>query len=125
MNIVPKIKQLCNEKGVSISEFEREIGISENSSWRWDKNSPSIDKVVRAANYFGVSIGYLSGQDDAFVLARKKKDEKTPAPPTENGLSAEQKALMDLYDALAPADRAVLIATARALAEAHKSQGNP
>ena len=57
--LVPRLKELCNEKGVSFIQFERESGVGVNSAGRWDINSPSLKKVILAAHYFGLTVSEL------------------------------------------------------------------
>lgn len=110
--------KLCEEHGEKPYQLVLKLGAKKNTVVaQWAKGStPRAPMLNAIANYFGVSVGYL---------LTGETDEKTPVPTTENGLNAEQKELMGLYDSLGPADRAALVATARALAEARKSQGNP
>ena len=63
MELLERIKILCKQKGVSVSQFERECGFSKNSVIKWDKSIPAGDKVLRAAQYFGVSSDYILGND--------------------------------------------------------------
>ncbi|MGN0628362.1 MAG: helix-turn-helix domain-containing protein [Oscillospiraceae bacterium] len=63
MALLEKIRILAAEKGVSLAQFERDCGFSKNSVVKWDKNMPSGDKLLRAAQYFGVSVDYLLGND--------------------------------------------------------------
>ena len=62
--MVDRIKATCAEKGISVSKLERTADIKENTIWRWDRNTPSIDKVVRVANVLGVSVDYLMGRTE-------------------------------------------------------------
>ena len=64
MAILEKIRILAAEKGVSLAQFERDCGFSKNSVVKWDKNMPSGDKLLRAAQYFGVSVDYLLGNSE-------------------------------------------------------------
>ena len=57
------IKRLCDERGISISQLEREAGIAERTIYRWDENTPSVDKVKRVADYFGCAIDELLRND--------------------------------------------------------------
>lgn len=56
MALVENIKSLCDMKGTSVPKLEKELGFSKGSIYNWDKNSPSIDKVQKVANYFRVSL---------------------------------------------------------------------
>ena len=63
MELLEKIKILCQQKGVSLAQFERDCGFSKNSVVKWDKSTPSGDKVLRTAQYFGVSSDYILGNE--------------------------------------------------------------
>lgn len=56
MSLVENIKLLCMKVGTSIPKLEKELGFGRGSVYNWDKNSPSIDKVQKVANYFKVSL---------------------------------------------------------------------
>lgn len=62
MLLVERIKELCNEKGITFIGLEREIGLSRGSIRRWVTNLPSIDKLQKVADYFRVSTDYLLGR---------------------------------------------------------------
>ena len=46
------IRKLCKRKGISMKQLEADIGLATNTIYRWDKNAPSIDKVISVADYF-------------------------------------------------------------------------
>ena len=62
MSVLYKIKDLANEKGVSLSELERSIGVSNGSISKWEKSSPKADTLQKVADYFNVSVDYLLGR---------------------------------------------------------------
>lgn len=57
--LLENIKSLCREHGVSLMEVERSCGIAQRTIYRWDESIPSVDKVKRVADYFGVSVDEL------------------------------------------------------------------
>lgn len=60
-----RIKYLCSKKGVSVAKLESDLGFGNASIRKWEKtSSPSIDKIVKVAAYFDVSIDYLTGRTD-------------------------------------------------------------
>lgn len=60
-----RIKQLCSRKGIKIAKLESDLGFGNSSIKKWEKSSsPSIDKIVKVATYFDVSIDYLMGRTD-------------------------------------------------------------
>ena len=64
MAIVAKIQSLCAEKKTTLPKLEKELGFSNGSVYKWDVNSPSIDKVARVALYFGVSVDSLISKSE-------------------------------------------------------------
>ena len=55
-----RIKSLCKKKGITVSRLETELGFGTSSIKKWEKtSSPSIDKVMKVASYFDVSVDYL------------------------------------------------------------------
>lgn len=59
MSILDKIRELANLKQVSLAEIERQSGLSSGSITKWDKSSPSAEKLEQVAEYLGVSMDYL------------------------------------------------------------------
>lgn len=57
--MLENIQRLCEQRNVTIAQLERDLGFGRGSVYKWDKNSPSIDKVQKVAEYFGVSTDYL------------------------------------------------------------------
>lgn len=55
MSIVKRIQQLCEEKGITITELERIVGIGRGIIRRWDKSSPNSDNLKKVADYFNVT----------------------------------------------------------------------
>lgn len=61
MSMYDKVVLLARKKNVSIAQVERDLGFSPASLRKMNTNSPSSDKVVALAGYFGVSTDYLYG----------------------------------------------------------------
>lgn len=61
--MLSEIKELCKKRGISVNELESEIGLGINTIYKWDKASPSADKLQRVADYFGVSLDFLTGRE--------------------------------------------------------------
>lgn len=57
--IYENIRRFARESGKTISDVEVGAGITKQTIWRWDKHSPSIDKVKAVADYLGVTIDEL------------------------------------------------------------------
>ncbi|MEK4513637.1 helix-turn-helix domain-containing protein [Paenibacillus sp. FSL K6-2524] len=59
MAIVENLKALCKQHSISIPKLEDELGFGRGSIYNWDTNNPGIDKVLKVARRFGVSIEFL------------------------------------------------------------------
>ena len=55
------IKRLCRERGISIAELERAVGIGNGVIARWSdgKCGPGVHYVKSVADYFGVAVDEL------------------------------------------------------------------
>lgn len=73
MSLVTKIKELADEKHVTIAEVERQVGISNGQIRRWDKASPKSENLKKVADYFGVTTDYLLGNNNVPKWATKEE----------------------------------------------------
>lgn len=64
MALRDNIKDLAAQKKISVAELERTLGFGNGSISKWNKQSPSADKLKKVADYFGVTIDYLLGRPD-------------------------------------------------------------
>jgi len=56
VSLVENIKSLCKQFGTTIPKLGSELGFGKGAIYNWDTNSPSIDKVQKVADFFGVTI---------------------------------------------------------------------
>ena len=59
MTLKDRIKNLCKERGISVSKMERECGFANGYISKLDKSTPNTAKIQIIADYFGVSTEYL------------------------------------------------------------------
>lgn len=60
-----RIRELCSEKGISINKLEVDLRVGLSSIQKWKStSSPSVDKIIKVATYFDVSVDYLLGRTD-------------------------------------------------------------
>lgn len=78
--MVEIIKTLCKERNIAIPTVEKDCGLKPSTIYKWDQSVPSVDKVKAVADYFGVSIDYLLGVEDAtdpeLVLALRAAEKR-------------------------------------------------
>lgn len=57
--------QLCDEKGVKPTRVALDLGYSKNAATKWKTGSiPSGAALQKLADYFGVSVDYLLGNEE-------------------------------------------------------------
>ncbi|MBQ9795438.1 MAG: helix-turn-helix transcriptional regulator [Clostridia bacterium] len=61
-----RLKELREEKGITISELAKATNISGACISRWEKNLrvPSIDSIIILCEYFGCTAGFIIGLED-------------------------------------------------------------
>ena len=59
MTLKGRIKELANQKGISLPTLESELGFGNSTIVKWDKSTPNAEKLNAVAKYFGVSMDYL------------------------------------------------------------------
>jgi len=59
MDMLERIQDLCKRSGINPSKLEIELGFGKGTLYKWDKSSPSTDKLSKVANYLKVSTDYL------------------------------------------------------------------
>lgn len=63
MSIKSRIKDLANIRHISVAELERSLDFANGSITKWDKQSPSAERLQKVADYFNVSTDYLLGRE--------------------------------------------------------------
>ena len=62
--LVSRIKVLCERNKTSINKVEDACGLGHATIRKWDKSSPRLDNVQKVADFLGVSVCELIGDDD-------------------------------------------------------------
>lgn len=108
MSILYKnIISLCEERGIKGGKMCTDIGMSKGilTDLKMGRQTGiSAANAQKIANYFGVSVGYLLGEED--------KKEKPTAQ--DDGLSKEHIELIELAKTLSVEDAAMLLAALKA-----------
>jgi len=63
MNLTERIKVLCDGKNTTFAGLERALQLGQGTIRKWDRSSPSIEKLQKVADYFNVSVDYLTGRE--------------------------------------------------------------
>lgn len=54
-----KVKKICKEKHIAIWKLEEDLGFAQGSVCKWNKVSPSIERVKKVADYLGITVDEL------------------------------------------------------------------
>ena len=94
MTLGAKLKELRARKGVSLAALEDATGVAASSLayYENDKKNPSIDRLRRVAEYYGVSLDYLAGIHEV-----ESADLSTQEICRETGLSEEAVSVLRKY----------------------------
>lgn len=77
MGIYERIKEASAEKGYSINRLEKELCLPRSSISKYNKSTPSIDKIKKIADFLDISVDrLLTGDFPKAEERRKKKLEK-------------------------------------------------
>ena len=68
MTILERIKTLCAESHITIASLERRLNLGNGTIGRWNTASPTVERLGRVADYFGVSLDYLTGREQREVI---------------------------------------------------------
>lgn len=92
-----KIQLLMMMRHMNKSDFAKAVGVSSGnlSDWANGRSQPSVDKLIKIADFFDVSIDYLVGRDDRYP---------TPSPATFE--------LIRIYESLDSEGKAVVLGIA-------------
>lgn len=57
--IYDKIKELCQERGISVAAVEKEANLSNGAIRKWNKSSPTVDSLKAVAGVLKVRVEKL------------------------------------------------------------------
>ncbi|SLN00160.1 Phage transcriptional regulator, Cro/CI family [Brachybacterium faecium] len=93
MTTLERVKELCKNKNISVKLLEEDLNFPNNTIYQWKNRTPGVDKLQKVADYFNVSLDYLTGRTDV----KKINDEvDTIAAHIDDNVSEEE--LKDIYE---------------------------
>lgn len=101
-NYGQRIKELREERGLSLMALAKEIGVSDTAICKWENQiaEPKLSSIVRLADFFNCSTDYLTGRSD---------DLGWVVQPCL--LTKEDKLFLDIFHDLSPQMRNLAIQT--------------
>lgn len=107
MILCENIKTLRAEKGLLQRELANLLKTSNSTICDWERGrcEPSIEDLIKLADIFGVSVGYLIGHEDDFGVVKVK-----------NELTTSEETLLGYYRKLNEHDKHKVLGFVQALA---------
>ena len=61
-----RLKELRTDKNLTFDQLARKIGTDGSTVSKWEKGfrQPTLPWVIKLAQYFGVTLGYLAGLEE-------------------------------------------------------------
>ncbi len=83
-----KIRELREENGLKQKDLAEKIGVVAHNVGDWERGKcePSIEILVKLANFFGVSVDYIIGNSDDFGVIN-----------TQNNLTKGEQRLLNAF----------------------------
>ena len=90
--MVERIRALCAAHKISLNKLEKECGLSGGTINKWDRNTPSADKLFAVASFFGVSMEYLlTGKETAPAKGPELSEDEVTLLAAFRTLTEEQR----------------------------------
>lgn len=62
--IYTNVQNLCREKGITITQLERELGLGNATIRGWKNSSPTVERLKAVADYFGITVDALISEQE-------------------------------------------------------------
>ena len=92
------IKNRCSKRGISLPKLEEQLGFGAGTISKWDKSTPSLDKIIKVADFFNVYIDDLIGRklsDNQYFNARDERDIQKSLTRTLETLNSGEALMFD------------------------------
>ena len=73
--MVDRIRELCRQKGTSITKLEVSLGFGNGTIGKWKTNTPSYKRLKAVADALGTTVEYLEGAETKKEPAAQKGGE--------------------------------------------------
>lgn len=121
MSVYERIESLRKERKLSQGKLEKELGFSNGSVSKWKNSTPTMERLQKIADYFGVTVDYLmTGKESTEPNTSVLIESNTPyyiddeTAKTAQEIYDNDKILFDVYKT---ADKDRLVQYAKKLAE--------
>lgn len=101
MGLYERIRDIAKTKGYSVNRLEQELGFARSSISKFNRNTPSAEKIQQIADFLNVSVDYLlNGKEVAepkeqSLTAKDEKDIEKILKQTEERLLSQEGLMFD------------------------------
>ncbi|WP_313152826.1 helix-turn-helix domain-containing protein [Lacrimispora sp.] len=74
MTVFERIESLRKSKKISQGKLEKELGFSNGSISKWKTSMPTLERLQKIADYFGVTIDYLTTGEETNASSHRNGD---------------------------------------------------
>lgn len=74
MTVFERIESLRKSQKISQGRLEKELGFSNGSISKWKTSMPTLERLQKIADYFGVTIDYLTTGEETNASSYKNGD---------------------------------------------------
>ncbi|MDR0923648.1 MAG: helix-turn-helix transcriptional regulator [Hungatella sp.] len=74
MTVFERIENLRKSQKISQGKLEKELGFSNGSISKWKTSMPTLERLQKIADYFGVTIDYLTTGEETKASSYKNGD---------------------------------------------------
>lgn len=99
--ILEKIRHLCSEEKITITELERILEFGNGTIRNWGDKNPTLDKIKKVAEHFNVSVDALMDE-----MKIPSKESREIAVKIDN-YTEQQKNLLICYMSIIESGKAV------------------
>ena len=64
MTTFERIKNISKQRGISIKELSKRVGVGESTIYKWKNQEPKSEYLKKVADYLDVSTDYLLGKTE-------------------------------------------------------------
>lgn len=101
MGLYERIRDTAKTKGYSVNRLEQELGFARSSISKFNRNTPSAEKIQQIADFLNVSVDYLlNGKEvtepkEQSLTAKDEKDIEKILKQTEERLLSQEGLMFD------------------------------
>ena len=65
-SVYDRVKELCKKKHVTVSEMERDLGLTRGAAYKWTQSKPNAETIMKLSKYFSADPSYITDGEEEF-----------------------------------------------------------